>query len=82
MGEISFGEGIDEHVEDCSFLLCANTLPIIIEIIKYKENYLISYCTHLENDIYIDKLQKLFLQEGISCTYTQKDNFIETMADF
>ena len=48
-GEVSFGKGIDEHIAKVVMMLCVNTSPIIIEIVKYKDTYYMTYCTHLEH---------------------------------
>lgn len=82
VGEMKFGSGIDEHVEIFFTMLCANTIPLILEIVKYKDRYHISYCTHLEDDRYVHRLQALFVAAGIPCTCEQKQDFIETIADF
>lgn len=34
VGEIKYGNGIDEHVLKNYLQLCANTIPIIMEIVK------------------------------------------------
>ncbi len=82
IGEMKYGKGIDEHVEKSYVLLCANTVPIILEIAKCDNLYHISYCTHLEDDPYVLRLRDMFRTEGISCWCRQKENFAETLAIF
>ncbi len=82
IGEATYGAGIDEHVQASYTVLCANTIPVIMEIAKCKDRYHISYCTHLENDPYVWKLQEAFLQAGIFCSCVQKEDFIEALACF
>lgn len=78
VGKVSFGKGIDEHVTGAAVILCANTSPVILEITKFGDTYYISYCTHLKQDPYVQKLQEIFLAEGIDCTCEKKENFVET----
>lgn len=82
IGETKYGKGIDEHIEESYLMLCANTIPIILEIAKCSGYYHISYCTHLEADPYVFKLRDMFLAAGIPCTCVQKENFAETIAIF
>lgn len=82
VGEIKYGNGIDEHVLKNYPQLCANTIPIIMEIVKYAGSYYIIYCSHLEHDPYVYKLQEKFIKAGISCQIQQKDDFYETLAIF
>ncbi len=82
VGEMKYGKGIDEHIEESYSMLCANTIPVILEIVKCGRHYHINYCTHLENDPYIEKYRNMFLTAGISCTLEQKENFAETHAIF
>ena len=82
IGEFKLGEGIDEHILEISPCLSANTLPIIIEILKFKGEYVLTYMSHLEKDRYVHALKELFITEGISCTCVQKENFKECIAQF
>lgn len=82
IGEMKYGSGIDEHVEKSYAVLCANTIPIILEIAKCGSYYHISYCTHLEDDPYVLRLRDMFRAEGIPCTCEQKENFAETYVLF
>jgi len=82
IGEVTYGAGIDEHVQASYAVLCSNTIPVILEIAKCRDHYHISYCTHLENDPYVWKLREAFEEVGISCNCVQKEDFIETLACF
>lgn len=82
VGEMKYGKGIDEHIEEGYFMLCANTVPVIIEIAKCSSYYHISYCTHFEDDPYVQKYRDMFLAAGIPCTLEQKEIFAETLAIF
>ena len=82
LGEIKYGNGIDENVAESYMMLCANTIPVILEIAKYRDIYHISYCSHIENDPYVFKLKDKFIKSGIHCQVEQKDNFAETLAMF
>ena len=82
LGEMKFGNGIDENVSQSYMMLCANTIPVILEIAKFGDSYHISYCTHIENDPYVFKLKDKFVNAGITCMLEQKDNFAETLAVF
>lgn len=82
VGEIKLGEGVGKYVKDISAIICANTIPVIIEIVKYQNEYLINYCTHLKDDRYVGRLREMFVTEGIPCTCEQKANFIEALAVF
>lgn len=82
VGDISFGKGIDEHIAKVVTMLCANTSPIIIEIVKHKDTYYMTYCTYLAKDPYVHELQALFEAEGIKCVCEHKENYVETVAEF
>ena len=82
LGEADLGKGVNPYVTDMHIMVCANTVPVIIEIVKYGREYLVSYCTHLENDPYVARFREMFVSQGISCTCEQKANFVETLASF
>lgn len=82
VGRISFGSDIDTYVDGIEWGLSANTLPVSIVIIQYKEAYHIVYYTHLKSDPYVHKLQEQFLQAGIPCTCKKQQDFEETLAIF
>ena len=82
VGAVQYGKGIDMHVEKTYAKLCANTIPIIIEIVKCDDYYHLSYCTHLEDDPYIMKLKDEYVKAGISCTVEQKNNYVEPLVIF
>ena len=82
LGEISYGSTIDQYVDESYVMLCANTIPVIMEVAKFKDMYHITYCTQFENDPYVTKLRDKFTEAGIPCTCTQKENFKETLAIF
>ena len=82
VGAVQYGNGIDKHVEKSYTKLCANTIPIIIEIVKCDEYYHISYCTHLEDDPYVMKLKNEYEKAGITCTVEQKSNYVEPLVIF
>ena len=82
VGETKLPAGVAEYVEDVTAMNCANNLPIIIEIKKYKHEYIITYCTHLKEDRYVNRMRELFITEGIPCVCEQKENLVETLADF
>lgn len=81
-GEMDYGADINRLVMDNYVLLCANTIPVILEITKWNARYHVNYCTHLKKDPYIGRLTELFLKEGIPCTCTQEEDFVEAYADF
>lgn len=82
VGEVRFGEAADEHVRAFRTVLCANTIPVIIEITKFKAHYHISYCTHFEDDGYLDAFRQMFLDAGIPCKCQYKGIYTETLAVF
>lgn len=82
IGEPRFGVGIDEHIAPSYVMLCANTIPVIMEIAKCGSIYHISYCTHIEKDPYVWKLREAFEEAGIPCKCTQKEDFMEPLARF
>ena len=82
IGDFSLGEGIDEHIAEFNAMLPANTIPVIIEILKFRDQYIVNYMSHLENDRYVSALKDLFLCEGMSCEVIQRENFKECIAQF
>lgn len=82
LGEPDFGPDVNRYIADTYPILCANTLPVIIEIAKWADRYHISYCTQLEYDPYVGRLSELFLQEGIPCAMVREEDFEEAFADF
>ncbi|MBQ9930811.1 MAG: hypothetical protein IJO79_00485 [Firmicutes bacterium] len=82
VGEIQYDPGVQEHVKASYFMLCANTIPVIIEAAKCGALYYICYCTQLVEDPYVFRLQEKFLSEGIPCTCEQQADFEETLALF
>lgn len=80
--DVSFGKGIDEHITKVVTMLCANTSPIIIEIVKQKDTYYMAYYTHLAEDSCVHELQALFEAEEIKCVCEHKGKFVETVAEF
>lgn len=82
LGDISFGELADAYVKDVRAILCANTIPLILEILKWKGKYTISYNTHLEEDRYLKELIAMFQEAGITCNCIKQEMFEEALADF
>lgn len=82
IGDFSLGAGIDEHIAEFNALLPANTIPVIMEILKFKDQYIVNYMSHLEEDRYIYALKDLFLCEEMSCELVRKENFKECIAQF
>ena len=82
IGELDYGRDINRYIASNYPILSANTIPIIIEIAKWNRHYYLSYCTHLENDPYVQKLQDLFVSEGIPCICSPREIFEEAYADF
>jgi len=82
VGEVSFGASADAHIRALRLMLCANTIPVIIEITKFKEKYHISYCTHFEDDAYLSAFGQMFTDADIPCECRYKGIFTETLADF
>ena len=82
LGNISFGEFADAYVRDVRLMLCANTVPLILEILKWKGKYTISYNTHLEEDRYLKELIAMFQEAGITCNCIKQEMFEEALADF
>lgn len=82
LGNISFGEFADAYVRDVRVMLCANTVPLILEILKWKGKYTISYNTHLEEDRYLKELIAMFQEAGITCNCIKHEMFEEALADF
>lgn len=82
VGELSFGESADRHISSVRIMLCANTIPVILEITKYADLYHISYCTHFEDDKYVHAFRQMFLDAGIPCSCERRDNYVETHANF
>lgn len=82
VGEYKLGKGIDEHIAELHAQLPANTIPVILEILKFNGEYYVTYMTHLENDPYVYALKDLFLAEGIPCTCEYKGIFEECIAEF
>lgn len=82
VGEVKFGQGIDEHVNACHFRLCANTIPLILEVAKNGDHYHISYCSHLADDVYVGRLRDAFNAAGIPCTVVQQPDYVESLAVF
>lgn len=82
IGDFSLGEGIDEHIAEFNAMLPANTIPVIIEILKFRDQYIINYMSHLENDRYVSALKDLFLCEEMSCEVVRRENFQECIAQF
>ncbi len=82
IGDFHMGEGIDEHIAEFNALLPANTIPVIIEILKFKDQYILNYMSHLENDRYVYALKDMFLCEDVPCEIIQQENFKECIAQF
>ena len=82
VGKVSFGEELDAYVECVKSVMGANSTPIIIEIVQYKQTYNIVYCTRLKNDPYINTFIQTFLQAGIPCTYEKSKDFSEALVVF
>lgn len=79
---MSFGAPIDAYVESISTMLCANTIPVILEITKSKGQYHVGYCTHFDPDPYLPQFQRMFLNAQIPCSRTDAGLFEETPAVF
>lgn len=82
VGHVSFGEELDFYIECFESIMGANILPIVMEIVKYKEKYNIVYCTRLENDPYVYELQQSLIQLGIPCTCEKRRDFSEALTTF
>ncbi|MBE6032871.1 MAG: hypothetical protein E7224_06725 [Clostridiales bacterium] len=82
IGEVDYGPGIREHVKAAYAVLCANTIPVIMEAAKCGDQYYICYCTQLKADPYVLKLIEQFQKQGIPCTCEQREDFEETLALF
>lgn len=82
VGEIRFGEAVDRHIENVRVLLCANTIPVILEIIKFAGKYCISYCSHFAEDPYVEAFRQMFTDADIPCTLRKMENFVESRAVF
>ena len=82
IGEPKFGEGIDEHVMEIYPILCANTIPLIIEIAKCGDRYIVNYCTHFADDPYVVALVDAFRSAGIPCTCERQEDFVEAFVEF
>lgn len=82
IGKVSFGDAADAHIASVDTAMSANTFPIMMEVLQYKNEYHITYCTRLHNDPYLKKFHQKFLEEGIPCTCEKQDNYLETLAVF
>lgn len=79
IGRISFGQEIDQYISSVKVTSCANTYPVVIEIIRFKDTYNICYCTRIENDPYVHRLVDNFISAGISCSYQQEEDYTEPL---
>lgn len=82
VGEFSVCPEIDKYIEEVHTVLCANTIPLIVEITKFAGYYNLSYCSHFENDLYMDEFLNELKKSGISYTVEKVDNFKEPLAVF
>ena len=82
IGNLSFGDALDSHIVSVDTAMAANSFPIMIEVVQYKNEYHIGYCTRLHNDPYLKKFHQKFLDEGIPCTCEKKENYLETLVVF
>lgn len=82
VGEIRFGEAIDRHVNRVRTQLCANSVPVILEITKTGGNYHISYCSHFEEDPCVHAFRQMFIDAGIPCELRQEADYTESFVDF
>lgn len=79
IGKISFGQEIDQQVSAVNVITCANTYPIVMEIIQFQDTYNICYCTRIENDPYVQKFVDNLKNVGISCNYQQEKDYTESL---
>lgn len=82
IGEPKYGGGIDEHVMESYIVLCANTIPVIMEVAKCADHYIINYCTHFVDDPYVLPLRDAFCSVGIPCVCEQQEDFVEALVEF
>lgn len=82
LGEPEYGNGIDRHVKESSLILCANTSPLILEIAKCGDHYVINYCSHISDDPYVFQFRDAFISAGIPCLCEQQEDFVEASAVF
>lgn len=82
VGKVSFGEETDRYVVSVKSAMCANTFPIILEIVQFGQKYHIVYCTRLKNDPYVRRFQQSFVEQGIPCTCEMREDHVEPYAVF
>lgn len=82
VGLVDFADALDPYIACVHSVMGASTCPIIIEVVQYKQQYHITYCSRLKNDPYIHAFQQCFLQTGIPCQCKQHKDFYEALAIF
>ncbi len=82
VGKVQLGKGIDEHISEISAQLSANTLPLVIEIVKFDGRYQVTWMSHFKKDRYLEAFCDLLEAEGISAKWERRADFEETIALF
>lgn len=82
VGKISFGPGVDPHVVGLESRTYANVTPIILVIQQFGDNYHICYCTRVQDDPYVRRLQARFLEAGIPCSCLLRESPQEPLVVF